>query len=119
MDLQRLSLPNRKIHANLKEKIKQTHYKKGEKFLKGPIPWDWLSKASQNPGKSLNVALAIWFLSGVNRSNTVSLSGSVLRELGVKRHSGYRALKSLEGAGLISVYRHAGRNPVVTILNNR
>jgi hypothetical protein len=119
MDLQRLSLPNRKITSNFKEKIKKTRYKKGEKFLKGPIPWDWLSKASQNPGKSLNVALAVWFLSGLNRSSTISLSGSVLRGLGVKRHAGYRALKSLEHAGLISVYRHKGRNPVVTILNEK
>jgi hypothetical protein len=119
MDLQRLSLPSRKIETNFKGKIKKTYYKKGERFLKGPIPWAWLSKASRNPGKSLNVALAIWFLSGLNRSRTISLSGSVLRELGVKRHSGYRALKSLEETGLISVCRHPGRNPVVTILNEK
>ncbi len=28
-----------------------------KKFLKGPIPWQWLSKAANLPGKVLHVAI--------------------------------------------------------------
>jgi DNA-binding MarR family transcriptional regulator len=63
------------------------------------------------------VALALWHLSGLNRqAKTVTLTGKVLRELGVERHAGYRGLEALEAAGLVTVERHPGRRPVVTIL---
>jgi len=89
----------------------------GEKFLKGPIPWSWLSKGASLKGQALHVGIALWLLAGIKRSQSVALSNSVLRDLGVSRYSGYRALHALEGAGLISVDRHTGRNPLVTILN--
>ena len=88
----------------------------GEKFLKGPIPWSWLSKGASLKGQALHVGLALWLLAGIKRSQSVALSNSVLQDLGVSRFSGYRALHALEEAGLISVERHTGRNPVVTIL---
>ncbi len=90
-------------------------HKPGEKFLKGPIPWNWLSSAAHQPGKALHVAIVLWLLAGIKRTRTVALSGSVLRGFGVNRHSGYRGLASLEAAGLVGVDRHPGRNPIVTI----
>jgi hypothetical protein len=89
----------------------------GEKFLMGPIPWSWLSKAARLKGHALHVGIALWFLAGLKKRGTVTLSSSVLKDLGVSRFSGYRALQALESAGLISVDRHIGRNPVVTILD--
>jgi hypothetical protein len=89
----------------------------GEKFLKGPIPWSWISKGASLKGQALHVGIALWLLAGIKRSQSVALSNSVLQDLGVSRYSGYRALHALESAGLISVDRHAGRNPVVTILD--
>ena len=91
-------------------------HKPGDKFLKGPIPWRWLATAAQQPGRALHVGFALWFLAGLNRTRTVVLSGAVLRGCGVKRHSAYRGLESLERAGLVKVKRHPGRNPIVTIL---
>jgi len=91
----------------------------GEKFLKGPIPWSWLSKSASLKGQTLHVGIALWLLAGIKRSQSVALSNLVLRDLGVSRFSGYRALHALESAGLISVYRHTGRNPVVTILDGQ
>jgi hypothetical protein len=88
-----------------------------EKFLKGPIPWSWLSKGARLKGHALHIGIALWFLAGLKRSQSVALSNSVLHDLGVSRFSGYRALHALESAGLISVDRHTGRNPVVTILD--
>ena len=38
-------------------------------------------------------------------------------ELGINRITGYRSLKALEEAGLVTVVRGQGRLPVVTILD--
>jgi len=85
----------------------------------GPIPFAWLAEAARQPGRALHVAIALWFLSGMTKNRKVTLSGSVLRILGVKRHSGYRGLKCLEKANLLRVKRHSGRNPIVTLLDFR
>ncbi|MEA3275513.1 MAG: hypothetical protein U9Q81_09555 [Pseudomonadota bacterium] len=81
---------------------------------------DWLCAASQasGHGSGFKVAIALWYLSGLNRqSKTVKLRGSVLREMGIERHAGYRGLVALEKAGLVSVGRHSGQSPVVTLLS--
>ena len=80
---------------------------------------DWLLAASKasGHGSGFKVAIAIWFLSGLNhQARTVKLSGSVLRELGVGRHASYRGLAALERAGLVSVERLPGQSPMITIL---
>lgn len=84
-------------------------------FLKGPIPWDWLSLAAGLPGHALHVALALWFRAGIERSVRVRLTRKVLSMLGVSRFSGYRGLKALEEAKLVEVERHVGRCPLATI----
>ena len=81
---------------------------------------DWLCAAARatGHGSGFQVAIALWYLSGLNRqSKTVKLRGSVLREMGVDRHAGYRGLTALEQAGLVSVERRSGQSPVVTLLS--
>jgi len=53
----------------------------------------------------------------MKKTRTVTMTGKLLGEMRVNRHTGYRALRTLEKAGLVSVVRHAGRSPVVTILD--
>ena len=120
MDLlnpKRLALPTSKAIPNPKTNTNPPRHKPGERFLKGPIPWTWLVKAAHQPGKALHVAIVLWFLVGVKKTRTVALSGSDLRGLGVGRHSTYRGLAALEQERLVSVERHPGRNPMVTILD--
>ncbi len=118
-DLVSISLPNQsKVDPIRKSKEGPPKHKPGEKFLKGPVPWNWIAKAAQLPGKAIQVGIVIWFLAGIKNSRTVPLSNKVLRDLEVSRHSQYRGLKALEKGGLVSVTRHAGRNPVVTILDS-
>ena len=117
INVQSLSLPKAQGGNTKNRKCKPPRHQAGERFLKGPIPLDWLCKAAQLPGKSLQVALAIWFLSGLSNSATVRLGNSVLCEMGVDRHSKKRALTQLTNAQLISVQRSSGQAPVVTILN--
>ena len=83
----------------------------------GPIPYKWLCVAGALPGQALQVAMALWFLAGMKKVATVALSNAVLRDFGVSRYAGYRGLAALEAAGLVSVVRHRGRNPIVTILD--
>ncbi len=85
------------------------------KFLKGPIPLDWLQCAGQLSGKALHVGIVLQFLSGVQRSSKVRFSYSLAEEFGVKRHSAYRALKALEERGLIKIRRGIGKNPIVRL----
>jgi hypothetical protein len=86
------------------------------RFLKGPVPLDWLIIAARQSGKALHVGIVLWFLRGVKRSRTVELTRSKLAWFGISRHAGYRGVAKLEKAGLVSVKRHRGRSPVVTIL---
>ena len=88
----------------------------GEKFLKNPIPLDWLSFAAKLPGKSLAVGLTAWFLAGVTKRANVRLSSSLLRSFGVSRKAGYRAVAKLENAGLVSVERRRGKCAEVKLL---
>lgn len=120
--VENLSLGDRIIDAkkpdNKKKPLAPKHAK-GELFLCGPIPWNWLTHASQKGGKgsAIQVALAIWFLSGLNhKSATVKLTRKTLKSLGVERNAGYRGLQSLEISGLVSVVRKKGACPIVTIL---
>ena len=117
MDPHQLSLPSRSLTP---KRSKAPHHKSGEHFLRGPIPLNWLCSASlaAGCGSGFKVAIVIWYLSGLNhQAKTVKLSGSALRKMGVKRHASYRGLQALESAGLVSVERHPGRSPVVTILS--
>lgn len=86
------------------------------KFIKGPIPLDWVSRANRLPGKAGAVGAALWFLVGLRGDYTVKLTGEVERIAGCTRKALYRALGSLEAAGLISIKRKAGSRATVTVL---
>lgn len=89
-------------------------------FLKGPIPLPWLTLASKLAGKApLAVALAVWFEAGRRKSKEVRLTTAILKRFNVNRKAKYRALESLEKAGLVRVRREPRRNPVVTILDHQ
>jgi hypothetical protein len=117
------SIDTLSLHKSMLDDIPKSNkppkHKQGEKFLKGPIPWKWITEAARLTGRALHVAIAVWFLAGLTIKRTIKLSPTVLRELGVKRRTGYRALEALEKAGLVSVKRHVGRSPIVTLLDAR
>ena len=89
--------------------------KKG-KFLKGPVPLDWLQGAGHLPGKALHVGVVLQYLSGVEGSSEWTFSYSLAETFGVKRHAAYRALKALEQRGLIKIRRGNGKSPRVQLL---
>ena len=90
--------------------------RRGEHFLKGPVPLRWLQTAARLPGKSLHTGVALWYVAGLTRSSSVPLSNIAGDKFGLDRNAKYRALAWLEGAGLVRVERKLGRAPVVAIL---
>ena len=85
-------------------------------FLAGPIPLDWLHKAAELPGKSLNVAFAIWWLNGMSKGKPLKLTRLSLNSFCVKREAASAALNRLEMAGLIHLQRSHGKRPTISIL---
>lgn len=86
------------------------------RFLKGPVPLDWLAAAARLPGRALHVGIVVWFRAGLTRNRSVRLSRAQLVPFGVDRFAMRRALAALEAAKLLSVTRASGRSPVVTLL---
>jgi len=85
-------------------------------FIKGPLPLGWMTRAAHLPGKTLQVALALWYLSGLQKSDSVTLASKVAERFGISRDAKYDGLARLVEAGLIFVVQSPGRAPVVTLL---
>ena len=116
IDLQHVQLPPDTLPLGVPVPATPSRRRPQGRFLKGPIPLVWRQAAAQLPGKALHVGIALWFLVGVQGSLTVPLTPSLLRQFGINRHAGYRAVHALEGAALVRVRRHRGRGPVVTVV---
>lgn len=84
-------------------------------FIKGPLPLDWMQRAARLPGKTLHVALALWYLAGLQKSHSVKLASKPLEAMGVSRDAKYDALSRLVAAGLVTVHQQPGQAPVVTL----
>ncbi len=86
-------------------------------FIKGPIPLDWVSKAACLGGKSLHLALAVWWRCKLTRRASVKLTPSICQAFGVHSRRGRNlAIQKLAGANLVSVERSKTASPVVTLL---
>lgn len=85
-------------------------------FIKGPLPLVWMQAAARMPGKTLQVALALWYLAGLKKTTTVRLTSKPLNDMGVSRDAKYEALARLEQHGLVSVQQEPGQAPLVTLL---
>ncbi len=81
-------------------------------------PLEWESKAARLPGKTLHVARALWYISGLSKNKDgIKMQSRVLSLFGVSHQSYNRCLKLLETSGLVTVERHAGRTPIVSIVD--
>ena len=85
-------------------------------FLRGPIPLKWLSRAAALSGKTLNLAIALWWRHGMAKSEPFKLTQKALEYLNVDRGAASAGLVRLERAGLILVERREGQRPIISIL---
>lgn len=117
-----MRLTSEQIPEQLSEISRRRRYERlqcrGERFIKGPIPWPWVRQAAALPGKTLAVAMAIWHIAGMAKSRKdIRVTEKLGAQLGVDRKARYRALERLEAAGLIVVHRRPGACPRVDILH--
>jgi hypothetical protein len=85
-------------------------------FVRGPIPVAWLSMAAALPGKALNLALAIQWLSGMSKGAPVKVSKKALVHFCISTDAYRDGLKRLEAAGLVTVNRVPGQSPFVRLV---
>lgn len=114
LDRLRLSSP---VQTSGVMPVRSIYRKMEQRFLKGPIPWTWLCRACRLGGKTGIVAIAIWHWVALTKRRNVNVRHGDLRSLGVGRDATRRALLAMERAKLITVTRHTGRSPVVTLLD--
>jgi hypothetical protein len=91
-------------------------HERGDRFVRGPIPYEWLRLALALGGKAGHLAWAIWWLVGVEQSNPIQLTGRILRDFHLSPRAARRLLLLFERAGLLRVERKRGRGPMVTLL---
>jgi hypothetical protein len=89
----------------------------GERFLCGPVPWEWLRQAGTLPGKALLVGLALWFLAGCLKRREVRFSKTRAVEFGCHPNTVRRGIHALEAARLVRVARRPGHGLLVTLLD--
>lgn len=114
LDLNRFRVPATPATPTQSKRLPR--HRKGEWFLKGPIPGEWLHLAAKLGGKALHVALAAWHEGELKKSRAVRLSRGKLLLFGVKPAAARRGLEALKEAGLIVVEQRRGCSPLVTIV---
>jgi hypothetical protein len=88
-----------------------------DRFLKGPVPWPWLTRAMALPGKALAVGLMLWLQSGITRRRTVLFCLARAAAEGIPTTTARRGMRRLEAAGLVMVQQRPGRGLEVTLLD--
>ena len=85
-------------------------------FLRGPIPLAWLGRAANLSGKTLNVAIALWWCHGMAKGKPFKLTQMALKTLNVERDAASTGLTRLEEVGLIQIERRPGQRPTISLL---
>jgi hypothetical protein len=87
-------------------------------FIRGPIPMDWLSKASRIPRRNaVLVGLVLFHLAGMrSERNGLVLCVERCKPFGLGRKAVQRGLADLETNGLVRVDRSSGRCPRVDLV---
>lgn len=104
-------------YSTTRETTKRPQKVKYKRFVRGPIPLEWLSRVARLSDKSLHVGIALWYLRYLTESKTVKLTKKTLDIFNVSRWTARRNLLLMEEIGLVTVDSHTGRSPVVTIID--
>jgi hypothetical protein len=89
--------------------VRQSKIRRGERFLKGPIPLRHIATAACLPGQALPLFLAVHHQTALTGKPVVTLPARLLADLGISRGAKSRGLQVLEKAGLVTVARSRGR----------
>jgi hypothetical protein len=114
-DKKQFELSNYETKFQKTKKSGRSQNRQTGKFIRGPIPLPWIISAINLPPCAIKIGLVLWYLTGLRKSSTVTLSTKMLKEFKIDRSTKYRGLKQLELAGLVEVNRRLKKNPIVTI----
>jgi hypothetical protein len=89
--------------------VRQSKIRRGERFLRGPIPLKDIATAACLPGHALALFLAVHHQTALTGRPVVTLPARLLESLGISRGVKSRGLQVLEQAGLVTVARSKGR----------
>ncbi len=78
----------------------------------------WISSAAKQPGKAVQVALALFWLSGMKPHERIKMTRQALDLFNVSDDAYRDALPRLEQAGLIKVWRASGQRAQVEIIRD-
>jgi len=95
--------------------MRRRREKLNQQFIMVPVTW-LTTIGTTKCGATWLVALHLLRLSWKKRSNTINLSNSTLKELGVPPRKKWRALNELERKKLVTVERGNGKSPRITLL---
>ena len=105
------------VQSSNNTKVKPpSSFKLDRQFIKGPIPLNWISSASQPPGRVLQVTLALWHVSCLTKSPKVKMQRRWREIFGFSEKAYSHALRILESKGLVNVERLPGQTANVTLL---
>lgn len=88
-----------------------------ERFVRGPVPLDWICAAESLGGSALFVGMALWHYAGMNPTLTFRAGWKDLSLNRVSVSTVKRALVLLEKAGMIRVQRRSGKKNVIEIVD--
>lgn len=106
-------LPVVRIHYD--GRVSNRSARSDKPFIRGPIPMDWIAAAAALPGKTLNAALALWWLAGMKGHSEFKVTRQALSYLQVSDDAYRDALSRLEKARLVTVQRRPGQRAIVRI----
>jgi len=113
-DVGRLRLPADRT-GDVQPSRRPPRHRQGDPFLRGPIPYDWISAACRLPGAGLHVATSFRFLCVRYRGENRWGLESIARGLHVSPDTARRGLHAAELAGLLAVDREPGCKLSVSI----
>ncbi len=85
-------------------------------FLHPQVQLAWVERAAQLGTQALVVGILLQFRFLLSQKESVTLPKNFLAKFGVSRGVKQRALKKLEGAGLVRVSRVTGHSSRITLL---
>jgi hypothetical protein len=116
--LERFRLPL-ELAGESRTLLEPPRHRPGEPFIKGPIPFAWISAACRLPGAGLSVAMTYRFHAGRFRfryGRRWDLS-AIARGLRISEDSTRRGLHAAELAGLLAASREPGCKLMVSVLD--
>lgn len=87
-----------------------------KKFLKGPVPLDWLTAVTQLPGKAINVGIALWWIAGMSKTGELKLTRQAQLAFNISKDAERDGLRRLQQAGLIELTARPGQRHTVRIV---